>query len=388
MNNMSSHQSEDGNDPIQILGPQMSLVLHSPNSDAANLAATGINHANTLLRNIQDRNPECLTHSIEAGAFAAWLYEDNPGFEKALTQTGSLAYFERRLGRYLSFVPDLRKIFRALEWHAGHSQPVKPENLPATMRLRLALATLLPSWNNAALDDVLADVALLTQMFPQYHHIQLDPSKVRPTPTRYRLPNLTPALELIHEQAESNPDSCFLIDASELPDSIRTLVAERHCVVIPVACAFDESWIFNSAPDNMNFHPLVFTDAPSFNDVQMMLSVQREVMFDYDALTESLFRKFRAELPVVYVSRSSGALVTYPFLPFWVDDSFHRARYELDMGGCFDSSESFENFTRSFDRNNLPRHTYVVRTVLSLTGACTKPVTWPILPHWMRDDIR
>jgi hypothetical protein len=365
----------------------MPVILQSPTPAAAQLALAGLNHAGVLLRDLVRRNPEYLSYPVETGAFAFWLYEDNPEFTVALKESDSVRYFERRLGRYLALAERSVKLFRATEKLVEHASSRRSAQDCANERLSQALAKTFPGWNTADVQDTVADAALVMQSLRNFEWICNSEARLALAPERHRVANLSPALMLAREQAEAQPDTCFLLHSSELPDTMRELVAERYCVVVPLAAVFDESWIFHSSTANFSFDPLVFTDAPTCNDVRMMLTAEERVMFDYEALAGSVFRHFRAELPVVYASRSSCTLVTYPIQPFRLASGFHIAHTELDIGGFFDSKESFENQVRDLHRDRLPRHAYVIRAVHDLTAENAGSVEWPILPHWTRDDI-
>jgi hypothetical protein len=365
----------------------MPVVLQSPSPEAAQLALTGLNHASALLRDLLKRNPDYLTDTIETGAFASWLYEDNPTFESTLNLSGSQQHFERRLGRYLSLANDSRKILRAMEELAQREQSDSAVNESDSRHLQEVLKKRFSRWNDAVLHDTLVDAGLLIRTIRDFTSAWASGGKLLATPKRHRVADRSPALVLAHEYAKSQTDTCYLVRSSELPDTMRELVAERYCVVVPLAAQFDESWIFHSSATNFRFEPLVFTDAPSFNEIRMMLAVQDGVMFDYEAMTGSVFRKFRAELPVVYVTRSSSLLVSYPFQPFFVDSRCHGAHTELDIEWDLASTESFEALIRDRHLDNLPRHKYAFRSALDLTGECMNAVAWPILPHWTREDV-
>lgn len=373
--------------PTLLLIALMPIVLQSPSTEAAQLALTGLNHASALLRDLLKRNPDYLTDTIETGAFAGWLYEDNPAFENTLNLSGSRQYFERRLGRYLCLAYDSRKLFRAMEELAQAEQSDSPMNALDAEHLQEVLKKGFPRRNDIELDDTLADAGLLMRTIRDFPSAWGPGGKLLAVPKRHRVANRSPALVLAHEYAKSQTDTCYLVRSSELPDTMHELVAERYCVVVPLAAQFDESWMFHSSATNIRFEPLVFTDAPSFNEIRMMLAVQDGVMFDYEAMTGSVFRRFRAEFPVVYVTRSSCLLVSYPFQPFCVDSRYHGAHTELDIEWDLASSDSFEALIRDRHRDNLPRHMYALRSAVDLTGECVNSVAWPILPHWTREDI-
>ncbi|CAG9263220.1 hypothetical protein [Paraburkholderia caribensis] len=233
-----------------------------------------------------------------------------------MTQSGSSRYSERRLGRYLFLVNNSPKLFRAMDDLAQLEQPVSQGNALTIEYLHQVLAKLFPHWDNAELHGTGADAALLMQTFHDLHYTSRRGGILPSMAKRHRVANLSPALKLAREHAESHPDTCFLVRSSELPNTMRELVSEQYYVVVPLAAQFDESWIYHPSATNVCFDPLVFTDSPSFNDIRMMLTVKHGVMFDYEALKESVFRRFRAELPVVYISRASSTLITYPFQPF------------------------------------------------------------------------
>ncbi|TXC79110.1 hypothetical protein [Paraburkholderia azotifigens] len=278
-------------------------------------------------------------------------------------------------------------LFRAMEGHAQHAASWQSAQDCANEHLNHALAKTFPGWNTADVQDTVPDATLVMRSLRDFTWTWNSEERVALAPKRHRVGNLSPALALAREHAEAQPDTCFLLHSSELPDTMRELVAERYCVVVPLAAVFDESWIFHSSTENFSFEPLVFTDAPTCNDVRMMLTAEQRVMFDYETLAGPVFRRFRAELLVVYASRSSCTLVNYPVQPFHLDCGFRIAHTELDLGGFFDSKIPFENLVRDLHRDLLPRHAYVIRAVHDLTGENAGSVEWPILPHWTRDDI-
>lgn len=361
----------------------MPVVLSSPTPFAAQLAHAGLRHANAILTRLLHRHPSYLSYPIDVGAFSAWILADHPDFAKALINSGSANHFERRLGRYLCLAANHAKLLDALRRSAPYEQQSDwSPSAPSAQHLDHAIALVFPGWSSETRSDAFGDATLLLDALDRCKQApKRDASTVNWT-IRRRVAALSPALERARREAESTPDTCFIVSSRDLPEDMQRQVSERYCLVVPLSAIFDESWILHSRDEEFSFDQLVFTDSASFNDLRTMLTTQEGVMFDYEALQEHVFRRFRAELPIVYASKSSCVLVSHPLQPFRLEALFFCARtqfeYSWDCGSCV----SFERQIQRLCRDGLPRHVYVNRAVRDLSGECSVPVDWPILRHW------
>ena len=361
----------------------MPVVLSSPTPFAAQLARAGLRHANTLLTRLVHRHPAYLSYPINVGAFSAWMLADHPDFAKALIDSGSANHFERRLGRYLCLAGNHAKILDALRRTSPYAERLDwSPSAPSAEHLDRAIALVFPGWSNETRSDALGDATLLLGALDRCKQAPKGGGSAVGRTIRHRVAALSPALERARQEAESTPDTCFILSSRDLPEDMRRQVSERYCLVVPLSATFDESWILHSRDEEFSFDQLVLTDSASFNDLRTMLTTQEGVMFDYEALQEHVFRRFRAELPVVYASESSCVLVSHPLQPFSLETLFFCARtqfeYSWDCGSC----ESFERQIQRLCRDGLPRHVYVNRAVRDLSDECSEPAYWPTLRHW------
>jgi hypothetical protein len=168
----------------------------------------------------------------------------------------------------------------------------------------------------------------------------------------------------------ARPDTCFLVERNDAPQSLQEYIHEQVAVVVPLAAGSDAPWIFHCQDGRPIYRELVVEDGDGPISIPLMVGLERgRVLFDYEALRERLFGRLRAELPIMYVSSEATVLVTHPFQPFMFEDNFYAEVTNFQMGWESDVNHgmSFEQRVDSLRRDKLPRHVYVNRFVEDLS---------------------
>lgn len=366
----------------------MDITLPSPNETAESLIQSGLRYAVALLDTLTSRNSDYRHSRVDTGMLFTWLQEDHPSWAAELAESCCTRLFTRRLGRLLFLTQRRDQLSGHLAEITGASMPSDSDATAKLTAVRAAVRHMLPHWSSEAVEDVLGDASLLLANpgpFPGSEAVTRAPS-VR----RYIVEGLSPALETVRQLATAAPlDTCFLIAREDAPHSLQKYIHEQVAVVVPLGARFDESWIFHCQDGRPTYREIVIDDGDGPLSMPVMFGLERgRVLFDYEALREKLFRRLRAELPVMYVSSGATVLVTHPFQPFAFEDGFYAEVTNFQMGweSAANCGIPFEQRVDCLRRERLPRHMYVNRFVEDLTLSPASIHTAPALRHWSLPD--
>ncbi|QGZ56855.1 hypothetical protein [Paraburkholderia acidiphila] len=366
----------------------MDITLPSPNETAESLIQSGLRYAVALLDALTSRNSDYLNPRVNVGTFLSWLQEDHPGWAAELAESNYSKLFARRLGRTLFLAQRRDQLEQSFADTTGARLSGDSDAMERMTAVRAAVRHVLPYWSSEAVEDVLDDAsALLVSTVPLSHGQAITRA---PSVQRYIVNELSPALKAVRRQATTaRPDTCFLVPRNHAPQPLQEYIHEKIAVVVPLVASFDESWIFHCQDGRPTYRELIIDDGDGPLSMSVMFGLERgRVFFDYEALRDPLFRRLRAELPVMYVSSGATVLATHPFQPFAFEDAFYAEVTNFQMGWENDTGNNmpFQQRVDCLRRDRLPRHVYVNRFVDDLTGSPASVHTAPALRHWALPD--
>ncbi len=286
----------------------MSVPLPNPDSRTTDTIRAGLNHAARLLADLCSRNSEYRDAQAGVATFLAWILDDHPSFASQLDASGVTAYFARRLGRFLFLAVNQERLKAGYEEAVGQPVARPVETAPNSGFVRAALRHALPRWSTEAVEDSIDDaIILLDSWKSQNEKSEIVKAQLA---RRYLVKELTPALQALRQRAKAvHPETCFLVSPCDAPKALRTYICEKIAIVIPLAATFDESWIFHCKDSGVSFRELVIEDAVAPPSIPVMMAFDSgRTLFDFEGLRERVFRHFRAELPVIYVSSRATVL--------------------------------------------------------------------------------
>ncbi|SDJ36614.1 hypothetical protein SAMN04487926_14538 [Paraburkholderia steynii] len=361
----------------------MPVIISCPHPESTELIRHGLSHACKLLEDLRRKNNEYLDGPIDVATFICWLREDNPEFAVEIDASSLTDHFARRLGRLLCLAERLEKIATHLYESGTHESSTAAYTKLDNSAVRETLRHAFPCWSKEVIADAVDDAAII--LFRDETRALAGCNRVTSAPLvhRHRVQELTSMLEHIRERAKSKLDTCYLISRDDVPQSLREFVLEKSAVVVPLSANLDASFIFHSKNNGVLFRELVIEEDGTPPLIPVMGLDDGRALFDFEALRESVFRRFRAQLPILYVSKIETVLVTYPFQQFIFENTYYSAVTGLQI--------EWENETVPFEvrvdqlrRTNLPRHVYVSRFVEDLSRS--RPITGVVRPlrHWAR----
>lgn len=353
------------------------------------LVRLALHSADNILTSILDRNSNYEVDTVDVGALYAWFADDCPSTASEIEQRGLVEILAARFGRYLALWGHARGCLETMHQAARDELACRHIDSPAREHIAAALRHCFPRWPDAARLDAMDDwIQLLSLWLHRTVASHGEGIEQDVSVSRYRTEDSSAMLDLVRLEGRKSPDTAFLISPQELPETIAGKVTEDVCVAVRLTTEFDASWAFHAKASEINFQPLAFDDSPTGNELKLMLALNNGlILFEFEMLSKSVFRNFRAELPIVYVSPSSAILTTYPFNQFAMEARFFTEQTEFFESFHDSSFGSFERRIRDLNRNRLPRHVYVKTEVRSLSARDAAPslhVDIPRFQHWTR----
>jgi hypothetical protein len=247
--------------------------------------------------------------------------------------------------------------------------------------VRETLRHAFPRWSEAALEDAISDATVILSRDEARKLMEQNRVTSAPLVRRHKIQELTPTLKNIRERAKGQQDTCYLISREEVPQPLQEFISESSVVVVPLFAGLDASFIYHSTANDFMFRELVIDEDDKPPLLPVMGVEGGRILFDFEGLRESVFRRFRSQLPVLYASQSAAVLATYPFQQFSFENRYYSAvtGLQIEWENCV---VPFEVRVDQLRRTRLPRHVYVNRFVEDLSRC--RPITGEVHPlrHW------
>lgn len=161
--------------------------------------------------------------------------------------------------------------------------------------------------------DTVAQEALRILRGRQAHYGSNEKAPVTPAPA-WQTDDSTPVLSEVRNRLTLR-STCLIVAREALPAALRNKTAERRCVVVRIDDAWFRSADFLDKPGSLA-HQL--TTRPGWPVPTSIWTLPNNaVWFERDIAVEA-FRRFRHELPVLYVGSRTSRLVLHPFA-HWAD---------------------------------------------------------------------
>ena len=367
----------------------MPALLTRSSETEEQLVQIGLRYAAELLDTLIKHNGEYRNTRPDVATFLMWLSDDHPQFAIELGESGFTALFARRLGRFLCLAEKLDELVKVLAEAADEKALPGTDTMENKDTVRAAVQRTFPRWSSEVVGDVIDDaVILLNALEPLASTSESEVVKA-PLVKRYMVNEVTPALETVRRLAKIRFDTCFLVSRNDAPEPLSKYIHEKVAVVVPLVATFDESWIFHSTDVGISYQELVIDDGNRLPSIPVMMTLdERRVLFDFEALRESVFRSLRVQLPVMYVSTSATILVTYPFHQFAFENAFYSAVTGFQIAWENpDCDQPFEQRLDRLRRDSLPHFVYVNRFVDDMTGHAVTSRPFQSFSHWLMPTL-